>query len=85
MENQQKKYLIAIDGPSAAGKSTIARIIAQKLEYLYIDSGAMYRAIALKVIQYNLSLEKKDAIIALASETRIDLLPAADGCYVFLN
>ena len=56
METPQKKYLIAIDGPSAAGKSTIARIIAQKLEYLYIDSGAMYRAIALKVIQHNLSL-----------------------------
>ena len=85
MKKQPKKYLIAIDGPSAAGKSTIARIIAQKLGYLYIDSGAMYRAIALKVIQHDLSSEKEEAVISLASETKIDLRPADNGCYVFLN
>ena len=85
MKKQTKKYLIAIDGPSAAGKSTIARIIAQKLGYLYIDTGAMYRAIALKVIQNNLSPDKKDAIILLTSKTRIDLRPADDGCSVLLD
>ena len=45
-----KKISIAIDGPAAAGKSTVAKIVAEKLSYIYIDTGAMYRALTLKAI-----------------------------------
>ncbi|MBU0599325.1 (d)CMP kinase [bacterium] len=54
---KQKNIIIAIDGPAASGKSTVAQIIAQKLNFLYIDSGAMYRALTWKVIQNNIDLD----------------------------
>ena len=48
-------YSIAIDGPAGAGKSTIAKILSEKLEYIYIDTGAMYRAVALYFIENGVS------------------------------
>ena len=56
MKKNKKNYQIAIDGPASSGKSTIAKLIAAKLGFLYIDSGAMYRAITLYLIEKN-SLE----------------------------
>ena len=47
----QEKFIVAIDGPAGAGKSTVAKILAEKLSYIYIDTGAMYRAIAWKCLQ----------------------------------
>jgi cytidylate kinase len=62
-----KKLLIAIDGPSGAGKGTLARTIAERLGYRHIDTGAMYRAVAWKAAQDGVSLEDDDAVSALAA------------------
>lgn len=64
--------VIAIDGPAGAGKSTIAKRLADIIGYTYIDSGAMYRAITLKVLRENIPLKKLDRIISMAEETDID-------------
>ena len=68
-----RKLIIAIDGPVGSGKSTVARRVAQMLEYLYIDTGAMYRAIALKAIRGGLSLDASDDLVTLVGDTHIDL------------
>lgn len=65
--------IIAIDGPAGAGKSTIAKIVASNLKFLYIDTGAMYRALTLKVIEQNIDFKDKECIIGLAENTNIDL------------
>lgn len=65
--------IIAIDGPAGAGKSTVSKLLAQKLKFLYIDTGAMYRALTLKVITCGLNPADTAAIIELASKTVIDL------------
>ena len=64
--------VIAIDGPAGAGKSTIAKRLADSIGYTYIDSGAMYRALTLKVLRENIDLKKFDSIISMAGETDID-------------
>ena len=67
------KPIIAIDGPAGAGKSTVAKAVADKLGYLYIDSGAMYRAIAWKVLQAGIAMSDIKSIVALAMRTNIRL------------
>lgn len=64
---------IALDGPSGAGKSTLAKALAAKLGYIYTDTGAMYRTIGLAVKRAEISLENKDAIIALLPDIKISL------------
>jgi CMP/dCMP kinase len=64
---------IAIDGPAGSGKSTVARQVAALLGYLYLDSGAMYRAVALKAVERGISLANDAELEALASETHIEL------------
>jgi cytidylate kinase len=66
-----RPWTIAIDGPAGAGKSTVAMLLARRLGLLYIDTGAMYRAIALKTLRQNVSLDEPDQIAALARTTRI--------------
>ncbi len=66
--------IIAIDGPAGAGKSTIAKMLAKEEDYTYIDSGAMYRAITLKVLMENIPLERVDIIIDITGKTEIDFL-----------
>ncbi|HEV2340624.1 MAG TPA: (d)CMP kinase [Candidatus Acidoferrales bacterium] len=73
-----RNLVIAIDGPVGSGKSTVARRVADLLGYTYIDSGAMYRAVALKALRQKISLDSAERLEALASETRIDLRPS-DG------
>lgn len=67
-------YSIAIDGPSASGKSTIAKIIAKKLNIEYIDTGAMYRALTYKVLINNIDPLDENSIIQLAEKTQIDFV-----------
>lgn len=68
-----KKISIAIDGPAAAGKSTVAKIVASNLSYTYIDTGAMYRALTLKALIEMIALDDEDKIGELLNETKIIL------------
>lgn len=80
-----KKSIIAIDGPVGSGKSTLARRVADMMGYVYVDTGAMYRAIALKALRRRVSLDAAHELEILASETRIDLR-AHDGVqHVFID
>lgn len=67
-----EKLIVAIDGPASSGKSTTAKLLAEKLGYLYIDTGAMYRAITLLAIRHKI-LDNQEAIIRLAKEVDIQL------------
>ncbi len=69
------RLTIAIDGPAGSGKSSVARRIAAMLEYLYLDSGAMYRALALKALRKAVPLDDESRLVALAKETHIELKP----------
>lgn len=71
--------IIAIDGPAGAGKSTIAREVARKLAFLYIDTGAMYRALTLKALNANTDLNNTGALVDLAKNTRLCLDNEKDG------
>ena len=76
------KINIAIDGPGAAGKSTIAKCLAKKLNYVHLDTGAMYRSTAYKALQNHISLEDEDAVCKMLENTKIQL--ATDGS-IFLD
>lgn len=80
-----KKFVIAIDGPAASGKSTTARLAAEKLGYLYIDTGAMYRAMTVKVLEHHLDVRDEESIVALAERTRIELRQHENSLKVFLD
>jgi cytidylate kinase len=71
--------IIAIDGPAGSGKSTIARIIAQKLGFLYIDTGAMYRALTLKSLDEDVDITDAASMAELARNCSIDLINNPDG------
>lgn len=78
--------IIAIDGPAGAGKSTVAKKIARHLKFLYIDTGAMYRAITLKAIENNISAADEAGLIKLAQKSTIVLKNEPDGSLkVFLD
>src|SRR5689334_17371372 len=66
---------IAIDGPAGSGKSSVARLIASELGYLYLDSGAMYRALAFKALRHKISPDDAAQLTALANRTHIELRP----------
>lgn len=84
--NKLKKQIqIAIDGPAAAGKSTIAKKTAELLGYTYVDTGAMYRAITYKALQQNIDLQDEDKLTNLLKETSIELKPSPEGQLVFLD
>lgn len=77
--------IVAIDGPAGAGKSTVARRVAQALNYLYLDTGAMYRAVALKALQTKVDPEDEEALARLARETEISLAARDDRVVVLMD
>lgn len=81
----KNKIIIAIDGPAGSGKSTIARLIAEELNFLYIDTGAMYRAMTFKAIRSNVSFQNENNLINLARETEISLEYSKNGLKVYLD
>jgi len=81
----KRKLVIAIDGPAGSGKSTIAARLAQKLGYVNLESGAMYRALALKALEQQVSADDPEALRRLADSTVIQLGPQPDGNRVLLD
>ena len=75
LTNMSRPSTIAIDGPVAVGKSTIGRMLAQRLGYRYVDTGMMYRALTWKAIRLNIDLEDEERLSLLAESTSIDLAP----------
>src|SRR5699024_7399047 len=80
-----KKITIAIDGPAAAGKSTVAKMVAQKLSYVYIDTGAMYRALTLKAKNNKIPYDEEDQLNKLLLDTTINLTQTEQGQKVELD
>lgn len=82
---QQSKINIAIDGHSSCGKSTLAKALAKRLDYTYIDSGAMYRAVTLFAIQQQIDVLDRDAMAAALPHIQIHFEPGEHGPDTFLN
>ena len=78
---------IAIDGPAGAGKSTIAKLVAKELEFIYVDTGAMYRAVTWLALKNNIDISDKDSVIKLAEENPVILkqdFSIPSGCRVYI-
>jgi len=74
----EKKFIITIDGPAGAGKSTVSKTLAKKLNYIYLDTGALYRALAYKTLKLKISLDDVSALANLCSSTTV-VLKNIDG------
>ncbi len=83
--SQTRKLVIAIDGPAGSGKSTIASRLAKKLGYINLESGAMYRALALKALEQHVPVDDPDAVTELARSTQIELQPLPEGNRILLD
>ncbi|HPN73349.1 MAG TPA: (d)CMP kinase [Candidatus Omnitrophota bacterium] len=73
----RKINAVAIDGPAGSGKSTVARLVAAKLGYRHIDTGAMYRALTLKMMKLGVDLSREEDIVAAMDGVNIDIFPSA--------
>nr|WP_223155984.1 (d)CMP kinase [Desemzia incerta] len=76
---------IAIDGPASAGKSTVAKILASDLNYIYCDTGAMYRVLTLQALRHDVDVEDESKLVALLKDTDITFEPDGNQQKVFLN
>lgn len=76
---------IAIDGPASAGKSTVAKILASDLNYIYCDTGAMYRVLTLQALRHDVDVEDESKLVALLKDTDITFEPDGNHQKVFLN
>jgi len=85
MVDPGRRLVIAIDGPVGAGKSTAARRLAAALGYVYVDSGAMYRAFGWKAVRDGVGLQDRERLAKLAARTDIRILPSAAGPRVLVD
>lgn len=76
--------IIAIDGPAGAGKSTVARCLAKELGFVYLDTGAIYRALTLKALDKNINLKDEVSIIQMCKTTKLDISNNKDGGILIL-
>jgi CMP/dCMP kinase len=83
--NKRERPVIAIDGPAGAGKSTLAAHLARRFGFLNLETGAMYRALALKAIDNDISFDEETPLLELAESTRIRLEPQVEGNRVLLD
>jgi cytidylate kinase len=81
----KKHLIVAIDGPAGAGKSTVAKLVAKKFDLLYIDSGAMYRAVAWKALADAIDISDEGAVADLAARMHIELHPTEEGTRVLAD
>lgn len=81
----RRRVRVAIDGPMGAGKGTIARLVAARLGYRYVDTGAMYRAVAWKALREGVKLEDPEAVAAVARRAHVRLEPRQDGLRVWCD
>jgi len=79
MSQKDRLIKIAIDGPAGAGKSTVARLVSQKLGYTYLDTGAMYRALTLAVLRANIPIDNEETVAALVINCNIEIKKDLDG------
>ncbi len=79
------RLVIAIDGPSGSGKSTTARLLAERLGYLYVDTGAMYRAVTLKALRAGIDATDGEGLARIARRTEVRLEPRPEGVRVLLD
>ncbi|HDR7513334.1 (d)CMP kinase [Bacillus mobilis] len=80
-----KRISIAIDGPAAAGKSTVAKVVAKKLSYVYIDTGAMYRAITYAALEQKVDIENEVQLMEVVKNVNIEFQQGENTQLVFLN
>lgn len=80
-----KQLTIAIDGPAGAGKSSVAKLVANRVSYLYIDTGAMYRAITWAVLQEHIDIHDEERIGKFIKTIDVQLKPCADTSHVYVN
>jgi cytidylate kinase len=85
METNKINMVVAVDGPAGSGKSTVSKMIARRLGLLYIDTGAMYRALTLKAMRNKVDLNDEEALVKLSKSTRIALEESAGALNVFLD
>lgn len=86
--NAEKRRInmnIAIDGPAGAGKSTIAKLVSQKLGFIYVDTGAMYRAIALYFLNNNIDVDNNESVLGACNDIKIDIKYEDNNQQVYLN
>lgn len=81
----EKKLSVAIDGPAAAGKSTVAKITAEKFNYIYVDTGAMYRALTYKALRQGVNVSDELGLKQLLENTAIELQPSEIGQLVYVD
>ncbi|USS85374.1 (d)CMP kinase [Fructilactobacillus myrtifloralis] len=82
---QPQGLQVAIDGPASAGKSTVAKIVARKFAYVYVDTGAMYRTVTLRALQAHVDLTNETEVLAVLQHTKITFTPGNPVQHVFAN
>ncbi|WP_202080031.1 (d)CMP kinase [Caldalkalibacillus salinus] len=80
-----KKINVAIDGPAGAGKSTVAKKVADRFSYIYIDTGAMYRSLTLEALKRNVDVHQEADLVTLLDKTNLELTAGQDGQKVYVN